>query len=534
MRNNLIKEWQLLTGFVLLAFAIRLFLLRYEYVVTPDGVYYALLGKNLVSGNFREGLSTYWPPLYPFLVGMFSLIFQDLEFGGRLVSVLAGSLLVIPVYLWIRDSYGKEVTFLGMFFTVVYPSLIGYSTKLLTESTYTLLFMIGILTGWSALSKAKRGLFLLTGSVFGACYLIRPEAIGYMGLMIILTLIACPFHLQFKKVVVNTLILILGFIIFSLPYTLYLHQETGRWTISEKLVHLGQGPGWFRLSEDGQSTLADELYAGNRSAGDPVNGGLKSNSPQLKTSNFSVNSIKRFIKKLKYQYEVVIPEVFPPLVILLSGVGLFRTKWSKERVKREIYLMLFLISTVIGYAFTVQESRYLVPLSPILICWISKGIVESADWLVETAESIDKKGNLLIKNQPLIRFVLVMLVLLSLMPAITYPMRSNKLEQPFELKHASLWIKNHSDSSPVIMATSPVVAFYAEGKHLYLPNEEYSVVLEYARQKKVDYIVIDDQTVPLSAPRLKFLLDIEDPAGLILLHKYEERLHRKVRIFKLI
>src|SRR3989304_10213067 len=138
MRNNIsMKEWKLLTGFVLLAFAYRLFLLRYEYVISSDGVFYATLGKNLVSGNLKEGLSTYWPPLYPLLIGLSSLLFQDLEFSGMLVSVVAGSLLVIPVYLWSRNSYGKDVAYLSVFLTILSPLLTKYSTKVFTESLYT-------------------------------------------------------------------------------------------------------------------------------------------------------------------------------------------------------------------------------------------------------------------------------------------------------------------------------------------------------------------------------------------------------------
>ena len=71
------SEWALLSGFTLLAISVRLFMLKFAYVITnPDGVYYALLGKNLVSGNFNEGVSTYWAPLYPLLVGVSSLILR--------------------------------------------------------------------------------------------------------------------------------------------------------------------------------------------------------------------------------------------------------------------------------------------------------------------------------------------------------------------------------------------------------------------------------------------------------------------------
>jgi len=32
-------------------------------------------------------------------------------------------------------------------------------------------------------------------------------------------------------------------------------------------------------------------------------------------------------------------------------------------------------------------------------------------------------------------------------------------------------------------------AFYARGTHLFLPNEDFSTVVEYAKRKQVDYLV---------------------------------------------
>lgn len=538
MRNNLIKEWQLLAGFVLLAFAVRLFLLRYEYVLSPDGVYYALLGKNLVSGNFREGLSTYWPPLYPLLVGLSSLLFHDLEFSGRFVSLLTGSLLVIPVYLWSRDSYGKEVAYLSVILTILYPSLTFYSTLVATEPTYTLLLMTGILTGWSAISKGSRGAFFLTGLILGLCYLTRPEAIGYAGLMVVIILSTRLFsnQLRLKKILFNILILLLGFIVLSFPYTLYLHQETGVWTISEKLnahfsvSEIDSNSRWFGLSDDGQSTLADRLWAGNRieERSHPVKAAIMSGTGKRDLLNF----LFLHLKALKIEYEVMIPQIFPPIFIILSGLGLFGTIWSKERVGREIYLLVFLISTLIGYAIMVPTERYLVPLLPILICWASKGFVEFENWLLKTTGY--KNESISGRNLKLLRVLFLSALLLSLLPQITEPIRAEKRNQSFELKEVAEWIKDNTNSLPLVMSTSPLTAFYSGGRHIYLPDEEYPEVLEYARRKKVDYIVINERGVTKLTPPLKFLLDDQSQhPGLDLIYKYDKEPGYKVLVFKL-
>ncbi|HEX5706619.1 MAG TPA: hypothetical protein VFX96_04955, partial [Pyrinomonadaceae bacterium] len=54
-----------LAGWTAFAFALRVLLLvGVEHVVSPDSVMYAGLARQLAAGNFAEGLSAYWPPLY--------------------------------------------------------------------------------------------------------------------------------------------------------------------------------------------------------------------------------------------------------------------------------------------------------------------------------------------------------------------------------------------------------------------------------------------------------------------------------------
>jgi len=539
MKSNTIKEWQLLTGFVLLAFAYRLFLLRYEYVIPSDGVFYATLGKNLVSGNLKEGLSTYWPPLYPLLIGLSSLLFQDLEFSGMLVSVVAGSLLVIPVYLWSRNSYGKDVAYLSVFLTILSPLLTKYSTKVFTESLYTLLFMTGILTGWSAISKGSKSKFLLTGLLFGLCYLTRPEAIGYLILIIIITLSTRLFsnQLQFKKILLNIFILLVAFIVLSLPYILWIYHETGTWTISEKMgahfqttTHIGWKKHWYGLSDNGQTTLGDKLMAGHRL---PRNHSVELQSVSTQMPNLTDFIFPR-LKALKIEYEEMFPKIFPPLFMLLIGLGLFGTIWSKERAGREIYSLLFIISTFAGYAFFVTNERYLLsPLSPILICWTSKGVIEFVNWFIKTKGNIKSGGFL--KNYRLFQALVLVVLILSILHRIIDPMRSEKWDLPYELKEIGRWINNHSDPSPLIMSVSPLAAFYSEGRHIYLPDEEYLLVLKYAMLKKVDYIVIDNRFIPIERPHLKFLLNEENQhPGLELVYYYDEMPNYKAFVFKLV
>lgn len=533
------KEYLLMTGSMSLAFLSRLSILRLRQpTLTPDGVYYATLGKHLASGNFKEGLSTFWSPLYPLLVAVSSLVSRDMETGGRLVSVLAGSLLVVPVYLLVRVLYGEDTAFIGALLIAAHPILIHYSTLLLTESTYTLLFATALLAGLTTLSSLKRRAFFATGVALGACYLTRPEAIGYAWLMLALALSAhhSVGHLPSSGALFNVLSLMLGFSLLALPYILFLRRATGRWTVSDKLrahIHSTESRArwWYGLPEGRQTTLADRLYAGVPQEGASSDQG----APILPDAHDLQRMAGRSVEALKSEIRLLVYHLTPPQFVVLIGLGLFKTEWSKE-----IYLLLFLSSTLAGYALCPDDvsDRLLVPLLPLLLCWVAKGINEIENRLVGLLTRVNIPKSFLFKHPALIRSLVLTALLISLLPwlANTIILTRGLPNQLLEYKQAGAWVKEHSETPTLIMSTGPHTAFYAGGKPLYLPVEEYSTVIEHARRHKVDYLVIDEEVISTNVEysNLRFLLDEQSRhPGLKLAYKFDGVPNRKILIFTL-
>lgn len=492
---------------MVLAFLPRLFIVWYfEQVISPDGVQYVSLGRSLIAGNFREGFSTYWSPLYSLLVGLSSLFFRDPEFAGRFVSVVAGSLLVFPCYKLIRNWYGERVALLGAGLVSLHPLLLYYSTVLLTESTYTLLFMCGVLAGWSALSGLKRRAFLLAGATFGACYLLKPEAAGFLLLLLVATLGRRLFDKtsSLKTDVRNALLLCTGFILLAAPYLFYLRQQTGAWMLSVK--------------------TAGHLWQGSRLAGGELTPTIRPLIPDLTTA------FAQITKALRFEYEIF-NLIFPPTFVLLVGLGLFRKRWLSNRWRREFYLFSFVLATLAGYAVTLPNIRFLVPLLPILLCWLSKGVIEFAEWAVDTMEETKGARRLL----PFVRKAIVPLVitglLASLLPLSVYLWRGDKWGDYYGQKRAATWIKEHDTSKvPVIMSTVPIPAFYAGGRHVELPDEDYATLIERARREGVGYLVINERDFRYM--RLSFLLDNSSlHPGLRLVHSLEEAFGYKILIY---
>lgn len=534
------KERVLVAGLVGLAFLLRLSALRLRQdTLTPDGVYYATLGRSLAAGKLKEGLSTFWPPLYPLLVGGASLVSRDVEAGGRLVSVTAGSLLIVPVYLLIRLVHGEDAAFVGALLAAVHPVLIHYSTLLLTDSTYTLLFTFALLAGLNALSGRGRGAFFAAGSALGACYLTRPEAVGYAALMPVLTLCVrlSGNHLAPSEILPDLLCLAAGFLLLALPYLLFLRRATGGWTISDKLrAHVHSGESWARrwygLQEGRRTTLADRLYAGVMQEGVSS----ESRSPLLPDAQSLRRMIGRSVKALTLELRLLAYYLIPLQLMVLTGLGLFKAEWLKE-----IYLLLFLSATLAGYALCPDDvsDRLLVPLIPLSLCWAARGVDEVERRLVSLSKRVKiPKLSLPVRTATVRRLVWAGL-LVSTLPWAAYTL-TRELPSRLEHRRAGAWVKGHSETPALVMATAPYVAFYARARHLYLPAEEYPIVVEHARRHRVDYLVIDEEVISEGHwghneyAGLRFLLDgRSDHPGLKLVYGFDGVPNRKILIFTL-
>ncbi len=105
-------------------------------------------------------------------------------------------------------------------------------------------------------------------------------------------------------------------------------------------------------------------------------------------------------------------------------------------------------------------------------------------------------------------------------------------KHPFEEKQAGLWIKNQSISPSLIMAQSPIVAFYAGADHIFVPNEEFPKVLEYAKRKKVNYLVVSEYRLK-DTPKAFPEGEINFPSELKLIYKDERIFTSKIFVYQL-
>ena len=525
-----------------IAFVVRFFTVPKDSVINGDGAYYATNAGTILNGDLVGGISAYWSPLYSILIAITAAIVPDLEAAGRLVSIISGALLILPVFLLVSQLYGRLTAYIATILVVINPWLITASHWVMTESTYTLVFTVGILLAWNAFRTLNLPLFFFTGICFGAAYLLKPEALGYLLLLLVLTLCSLYFREVRRKGLhlAGYGLILIGFSVAMLPYVAVISKKTGELTISQKIVvnapieqaSSDEGDGsMLRIIPGGRFTYQDRLmgdhYEGYEIARTSDNAVT---APDIAASETSGNSLDlTFLTdghalKLGYkQLRTYIPALVPYPLFIFFIPALFYRRWKARDRLGDLYLLSFLIATLVGYSVTVVELRYLFPLIPILMAWLSVGIVI-------TARIIDEK--LFTAQATAATKYLLLIALLLSVPVASVPLYSKRFFTPvqnadvsFEEKRAGLWLREHSMvPKPTVMSSSAITAFYANGDHRFVPDIAFDEIVDYAGAIDADYLVISQRRMKdlpkagpfndeMSHPRLSLIYEDNNSEG---------------------
>jgi 4-amino-4-deoxy-L-arabinose transferase-like glycosyltransferase len=509
-----------------------------------DGVGYAFVGKNLFSGkglSLRGGPELIHPPFYPILIGLFWFFTHNLEYSGQMVSIIATALLVIPIYYLAKQMYGRKVALVCAGFTIVFPPLVYGSTEIRCEPLYTWLLMSSVALNWQTLRSTNIFWASLTGLMIGLAYLTHSIGIIFIPIFIIFLLFSRFFISRpTKKLILAKVVLLLAsFIIVSLPYWVFLHRHTGKWLISGNTAyiqfseaHLSGGnlekdsfifseePSWvkykssrFSQSEGGVVRFAishpGKLFRVVIKNFFSIYPKIVENAERLRISSSLVKALLLFI-----------------LSIIL--VGLFKSIWDRRFTGKEFYLMVILFSSSVFLLFHI-EPRYFFPYLPILILGLAKVTVEIESWLGRKFLNLNRIFS------PLGGFIIPGILILGMSIPSAHLILRKKSIVPYEYKIIGQWMKENLEniSDSLVMSRKAGVPFYAGSKWNPLYYGEYAELIKYARSKRIDYLVIDEYTIPRLRPRLIFLLDpSKDHPGLEVVHVVQYR-GRKIILYRL-
>ena len=472
------KEWKIIFLLTAAAFIFRTLiytLFASEIVVGADQMQNIVLGCHFAAGDFYGVLDVYWTPLYPILIGTLNYFINSIIYPSVIISIIAGSLAVPLTYYLTRQSYGRREAVIAAVIAVFYPHLINSVFALGTENIYLIWVVGAIIIGWQALKEISARKYFAVGVLLGLAYLTRPEAFGYPVLFALLMLFKnlCAKNFSVKHLLAPMLALTLGFFLFGAPYLFYLKSATGSWMISGKTAI---------------NTIAAE-YSDDYGAenGEPATGFNLAKGKVL-VKSFGINLIiihKEF------------PYLVPLFLVMLVALGLFGGIWEKRRLEREIYLIIFCLVTIVGYALAAVQTRYFYVLLPIFFGWIARGIVHIERKFRQSFQSrFSEKLHSKVSSPRLIAASLILIYIYVLpinffMRSETDSWQSNAVEE----RDAGIWLKEHGKPAPLIFSASFRPIFYAEGKPFPVKTNKPDVLLTQIKNYQADYIVTSERSL---------------------------------------
>ena len=504
----------------LLALILRIgaLLLQGHDTINWDGANFARTAENVHKGlgyvGMRGTTNLEHEPLYPLLIAAVLPLYANAENIGIAISLLAGALFVVPLYLIARLIYDERVALIAAVLAAVHPFLIKLSVQVLTEPLYYALAAGGIYALLAFVQRQSNKHALVCGALFGLAYLTRSEGFLFMVVAVAVVLVAQIVRYHSTTAALRPLLfMIVPFAVCAIPYVAFFYVHTGQLRIENKTAENyaigirlqagmsyveaadGLGPG---LREDGPE-LGGAYYATHQHAPEPSLGARL---------QFAVRAARSHVRDIGHYLSSV--QFGSPLLLVMAIIGLFASPWTAKRLSCESILIAYALANYAALS-NVQHfwDRYAAGFIPYIVLWGAKGFDEFMRWATLTAAALDV--DLQKRRRPFAAAGALLLLLVFLLSVRTMRAEAISPELP---KEAAAWIERVAPGPKLIMDVSNVVAYYAQGTWNALPYSSASQALAYVHLKKPDFVVLDARRRP-DRPYLGAWLDrgIPDPAA---------------------
>ena len=232
---------------LVLAAVPRLMMAARSLPICDDGYFYLAVGDALKSGAYESALSYLNINVYPvILVGLSSLGLPMLPMA-QLWGVLVGTLVVLPLFGWIRRTLNARIAFCSCLVYAVHPEFIEYCTEPIRDATFWFLSALSFYCCWRAAREQKYYLFAAAGISVALAAHTRSE-----GWLLVLPMLAWPLirlrhvaRAERKRILAGLALSCAMTPLFILAYNLAVLQNHSRWELG-KLAHFQMAVTWIQ------------------------------------------------------------------------------------------------------------------------------------------------------------------------------------------------------------------------------------------------------------------------------------------------
>jgi 4-amino-4-deoxy-L-arabinose transferase-like glycosyltransferase len=353
-----LRPTPLLLFIVLSALLIRtLFAVLFTGEIDAEGTEYARIAQNLIAGNGYVGIATpgtelLFPPLFSFLIAGVTLIVGDAGVAGRIVSVVFGTLLAFPVYLIAGRLFGQRAALVAAALTAFHPYLIVFSVSVFGESTFLTFLMAAVYSAMYAATKPTRLALAASGALYGASYLVRPEAFIYMlvglGCFLLSRLLFARDKL--RSIAGRALLMPLLFLVVAGPYIGWLSMHAGHLRLEGKSpLNLSVELKTIRGLSDMEASFGVDQNLTEQGFYYQPNVNLFA-SYRFSLSDL-MSLVKARAKTVVGNTGAAVAGWLSPALFALAMLGLFSRAWGPSLVLDQLHLFVLLVLSILATFF---------------------------------------------------------------------------------------------------------------------------------------------------------------------------------------
>jgi 4-amino-4-deoxy-L-arabinose transferase-like glycosyltransferase len=469
-------------------------------MIDKEGAEYARIAQNLLAGAGYVGIATpgeqlFFPPLFPLLILAVTPLTGDAEIAGRIVSIVFGSLVVVPVYLIAQRMYSERVAIAVAALVGIHPLLVEYSTTLNSEPTYLTIVLTAVYLSMRAMDNPTLKALFLAGAFYGLAYLVRTEASAYMLVACTLLALRVMFNgAQHRASLFRRLpVMLLGFLLFAGPYIAWLSVQAGQ----------------FRVESKTSLNLPTELLMQHGMSGYEAQFGVEpdltmrgiywqSSVGAIKTYNIKTGELPlllaRRAKTVAKDASAVIGGSFAigsPALFGLAILGLFSRTWTAKLALDQVHLGIILALVPFAMLFTHNEDiRLYIIFVPVLCLWGTYGVLVFSRWARKSTVTVGLHQLRPGRIETASRVLAVSTILLPSAIVAIGQLNADRAERPFKEALANL-----AAGHPALIriaSTAAYPAFEAHAEHVWLPYCDEQTARLFLTKAGVTHVVLGD------------------------------------------
>ena len=459
----------LLISTLFLSLLVKTINIGFTNCISGDGVFHVHLARSFLEGNYKEYLDAFLSFFYAVLIAITSLVIDDLELAGQIVSGIAGSGMVILMYFLGKRFFNIRIGLIMALMAALSPLFNAYACKVMTDMPYALFYAWAVLVGYDLVQKPTAKRIVIFSLVSAAAYYLRPEGFGIVIVIGCWLLYNC-FRVSLTEAVKKCFgfsIFILLFLLLIYPQIALIHSKTGEWTFSTKTSYIIRDVPKLQQSIVRKDMYAErEVYKQSGGIGEII-----VQSPWLLAKKMTGNMIS---------YISGMPKALGFGLFMLMFMGIFHRKAIPFRREQELFVLFVILFNVMAVSLIKYEDRHFISVLPFLYIWCAIGIVEMQSAL---------------KNRKGLLSCIVLIVFLAILPQTFRPVSKYGYSwRHSPEKTAGRWIRENISQSRFLSWHGKKTLFYAGLSKHHMINEgaSYDHLMEIAQENDLQYLIVSN------------------------------------------